>query len=385
MYKGIGGSAGYGVGRIVVISNGKPEYVRRTVRNTDSELKRFEEAVEIFAEKTQKMADSMRNKVGDYNAEILEGHIMLLNDPCMQDEMKNLINMGECAETAVDSVCDMFEDVFSSADDELTKQRAADICDIRIRLLRILTDTPDVDIANVPKGTIIVARDITPSMTAGIVKENVEGIITELGGKTSHSAILARALGIPAVLSVKGIVSAVSDGMTAVIDGNEGICILEPSEKECMEYMDKKADFIKAKEALIAYKGKDTTTKDGISIHLYGNIGNPDDALKVIEGDGEGIGLFRTEFLFMGKNELPSEEEQFEAYKSVAETMKGKDVIVRTLDVGGDKDIPYLGLRKEENPFLGFRAVRYCLANEELYRIQLKALLRASAYGKIKI
>ena len=217
MLKGIGGSAGYGIGKVVIISDGKPEYKQHTVTDTDAELQRFENAMEVFVEKTQKMADAMKEKVGEHNAEILEGHIVLMSDPFMQDQVKELIGNGECAEAAVDSVCDMFVSMFSQVDDELTRQRATDVGDIRVRMLKILTGTPDINIGDVPAGTVIVAKDLTPSMTAGIVKENVAGIITEIGGKTSHSAILARALEIPAVLSVDGIVDQVSDGMMAVV------------------------------------------------------------------------------------------------------------------------------------------------------------------------
>ena len=237
------------------------------------------------------------------------------------------------------------------ADDELTRQRATDIGDIKVRMLKILTGTPDMNISEVPAGTILVAEDLTPSMTAGIVKENVAGIITAVGGKTSHSAILARALEIPAVLSVDGIVDMVSDGMTAVVDGCDGICILDPSQEEIDEYQAKREKYLSDKAFLEVYRGKDTVTADGVKVHLYGNIGNPEDAKQVVAYDGEGVGLFRTEFLFMGASELPSEEEQFQAYKAVAETMEGREVIIRTLDVGGDKDIPYLGLEKAHNPF----------------------------------
>lgn len=385
MLKGIGGSAGYGIGRVVIIGDGKPEYKQHTVTDTEAELQRFEAAMEVFISKTQKMADDMKEKVGAHNAEILEGHIVLMSDPFMQDQIKELIGNGECAEAAVDSVCDMFVSMFSQVDDELTRQRATDVGDIRIRMLKILTNTPDVNISEVPAGTIIVAKDLTPSMTAGIVKENVVGILTEIGGKTSHSAILARALEIPAVLSIDGIVDKVSEGMMAVVDGCDGICILEPDADVVAEYEAKRETYWKEQELLQIYRGKETVTADGIKAALYGNIGNPEDAKSVLDADGEGVGLFRTEFLFMGADSLPSEEEQFAAYKEAAMTMQGREVIIRTLDVGGDKEIPYLGMEKEDNPFLGFRAVRYCLKNEDSYRVQLRALLRASAFGDIKI
>ena len=385
MKKGIAGSAGYGVGKVVIISDAKPEYENRTITDTDAEIKRYDDAVAAFTEKTHAMAEAMKESVGEHNAEILEGHILLLTDPGMDEITKGAIMSGTCAEAAFESTCDMFAGMFQMADDELTRQRATDIGDIKVRMLKILTGTPDVNISEVPAGTILVAEDLTPSMTAGIVKENVAGIITAVGGKTSHSAILARALEIPAVLSVDGIVDKVSDGMTAVVDGCDGICILDPSQEEVDEYQAKREKYLNDKALLEVYRGKDTVTADGVKVHLYGNIGNPEDAKQVAACDGEGVGLFRTEFLFMGASELPSEEEQFQAYKAAAETMEGREVIIRTLDVGGDKDIPYLGLEKEDNPFLGFRAVRYCLQNKDSYRVQLRALLRASAFGDIKI
>lgn len=385
MNKGIAGSAGYGVGKVVIISDAKPEYENRTITDTDAEIKRYDDAVAAFTEKTHAMAEAMKESVGEHNAEILEGHILLLTDPGMDEITKGAIMSGTCAEAAFESTCDMFAGMFQMADDELTRQRATDIGDIKVRMLKILTGTPDVNISEVPAGTILVAEDLTPSMTAGIVKENVAGIITAVGGKTSHSAILARALEIPAVLSVDGIVDMVSDGMTAVVDGCDGICILDPSQEEIEEYRAKREKYLSDKALLEVYRGKDTDTADGAKVHLYGNIGNPEDAKQVAACDGEGVGLFRTEFLFMGASELPSEEEQFQAYKAAAETMEGREVIIRTLDVGGDKDIPYLGLEKEDNPFLGFRAVRYCLRNKDSYRVQLRALLRASAFGDIKI
>lgn len=385
MNKGIAGSAGYGVGKVVIISDAKPEYENRTITDTDAEIKRYDDAVAAFTEKTHAMAEAMKESVGEHNAEILEGHILLLTDPGMDEITKGAIMSGTCAEAAFESTCDMFAGMFQMADDELTRQRATDIGDIKVRMLKILTGTPDMNISEVPAGTILVAEDLTPSMTAGIVKENVAGIITAVGGKTSHSAILARALEIPAVLSVDGIVDMVSDGMTAVVDGCDGICILDPSQEEVDEYQAKREKYLSDKALLEVYRGKDTVTADGAKVHLYGNIGNPEDAKQVAACDGEGVGLFRTEFLFMGASEFPSEEEQFQAYKAAAETMEGREVIIRTLDVGGDKDIPYLGLEKEDNPFLGFRAVRYCLQNKDSYRVQLRALLRASAFGDIKI
>lgn len=385
MYKGIGVSDGYGIGKVVVISNELPVYEKKTVSDTEAEWKRFAAATEVFEEKTLRMAQRMKEDVGEHNAEILEGHIAILCDPCMQDEIHGLISGGTCAEQALDEICENYIALFSSMEDELTRQRAADIGDVRIRMLKILTGTEDINISEVEPGTILVAKDFTPSMTAGIVKENVEGILTETSGRTSHSAILARALEIPAVLSVENITSVVKNGQKVILDGMEGIVITDPEELDILKYNEKKKEFAKKKEGLKQYIHKETVTGDGEKLLLYGNIGNPEDAKTVQAFGGEGVGLFRTEFLFMGSDRLPSEEEQFQAYRQAAETMEGKEVIIRTLDVGGDKDIPYLAMEKEENPFLGFRAVRYCLANREMYKIQLRAILRAGAFGKVKI
>ena len=385
MVKGIGGSAGYGVGKVVVISDAKPEYVVKNITDTEAEIKRYEDAVASFEKKTQAMADTMRSQVGEHNAEILEGHILLLKDPGMEEITKSTIKGGTCAEAAFESACDMFIQMFQMTGDELLQQRVTDINDIRMRMLKILTGTPDVNVAEVPAGTVLVATDLTPSMTAGIVKENVVGILTEVGGQTSHSAILARALQIPAVLSINGIVSKVQNGMEVALDGVHGECILEPDEQQKNEYLIKRAEFIKQREMLQIYKGKETVTADGEKLMLFGNIGKPEDASQVFLNDGEGIGLFRTEFLFMGASKLPNEEEQFAAYKQAAEIMAGKSVIIRTLDVGGDKDIPYMKMDREDNPFMGFRAVRYCLENRELFKTQLRALLRANAEGNIRI
>lgn len=385
MIQGIGASKGYGVGTIVRIEETDLSFEDKKITDVDAEVARFRKAVEDFTEKTMDMAAKMREQVGEKEAEILEGHVIMVSDPAMADEVTNQIKDGTCAERALWNVCDMFIQIFSMAEDELTNQRVTDVQDMRNRLLKILLGKEEVDISQVPKGTILAARDLTPSMTVGLHKENVVGILTEVGGKTSHSAILARALEIPAVLSVPDIMQTVKDGQEAALDGDLGVVILDPSEEEKAEYHAKRDQYLKEKEALSALVGKPTITADGKQVELVCNIGKPQDSDMVLERDGEGVGLFRTEFLFMDRTNTPSEEEQFQAYKQVAETMQGKPVIIRTLDVGGDKEIPYLNLEKEENPFLGYRAIRVCLRQKDLYRAQLRALLRASAYGDIRI
>ena len=386
MYTGIGASAGIGIGSVVIVKEPSLAYDNVAVSDIAAEKERFNNALEKCIAKTQAMAEDMKTRVGEKEAEILEGHVLLLMDPEMTSQINDKIeNEKMCAEAAVEQVCDMYAQMFSSIEDEMFQQRATDVCDIKTRLLKILLNVEDLDLAAVPAGTVLVAEDLTPSMTAGINPANVAGVLTEIGGKTSHSAILARALEIPAVLSIEGIVSKVENGQTVILDGSTGQVFLSPDEATLKEYTAKREEYLAEKAALQAFVGKQSVTADGHVVELCANIGKPEDALKVVECDGEGVGLFRTEFLFMDRPQVPTEDEQFEAYKKVAETLSGKPVIIRTLDIGGDKEIPYLGLGKEENPFLGFRAIRLCLKRPDLYRPQLRALLRASAYGEIKI
>ena len=385
MISGIAASRGIGIGSICVIAEHELKYEAVKVQDVDAEKKRFDEAIEKFKAETSEMAEHIRKTIGPKEAEILEGHLVMISDPSMSGEMGKMIAAGQCAEAAVEAVCDMFIGMFSKMDDELMRQRASDISDVKVSMLKILLGIEDVDISKVAPGTILVARDLTPSMTSQIVKENVTGIITEVGGKTSHSAILARALEIPAVLSVPDITTRVKDKDTAIVDGTEGVIYINPEGDVLSQYIIKREEFIKKQAELQGFWGKETVTADGESVELFCNIGTPKDAKKAMECDGEGIGLFRSEFLFMDTNHLPTEDEQFAAYKEAAETMKGRAVIIRTLDVGGDKDIPYLNIKKEENPFLGYRAVRYCLGNKDSYSVQLRAIVRASAFGKVKI
>lgn len=385
MYKGIEASRGIGIGSICLITDYDLSFEAKHIEDTEAEKSRLGAAVEALKVKTSAMADNIRKTIGPKEAEIMEGHIAMIADPAMSGEMNKMIDAGQCAEAAVTAVCDMFIGMFSKMEDDMMRQRASDISDVKTGLLKELLGIEDVDISKVPQGTVLVAHDLTPSMTSQIVKENVVGIITEVGGKTSHSAILARALEIPAVLSVPGITEKVKDKDTAVVDGTEGVVYINPDGEIVSKYVIKREEFIRAQAELESFRGKETLTADGMKVELFCNIGTPKDAKKAIECDGEGIGLFRSEFLFMDKSHLPSEDEQFEAYKEAIEIMNGKTVIIRTLDIGGDKEIPYLGLEKEDNPFLGYRAVRYCLANPEIYKTQLRGILRASAFGKAKI
>ena len=385
MYNGIGASSGIGIGRVMIIKEQALSYAPTTDATPEQEIERYKQALNKFVENTMAKAEQMKSSVGEKEAEIIMGHAAMLQDPYMNSEIEKQMKSGSSAEKALETICDMFITMFESTSDELTMQRATDVKDIKKGMLSVLLGIEEADISKAPKGTIIVVDDLTPSMTTGIVKENIAGIITQTGGKTSHSAILARALEIPAVLSVAGVVEKLADGQQVIIDGSKGTVIDAPTEEQLKDYKEKRNKFLKEKEELKKYIGMATATADGRVVELVGNIGNPDNAKQVVECDGEGVGLFRTEFLFMDSDSMPTEEQQFEAYKKAALVLKDKPLIIRTLDIGGDKEIPYLGLKKEENPFLGFRAVRFCLENTQLYKTQLRALLRASAFGNIKI
>lgn len=385
MLKGINASEGIGIGKVMLIEEVNLEYEKKKITDTHAEIERYRKAFEAFCEKTEKQAENIKNTVGEKEAEILLGHLLMIKDPGMSSSIEGNISNGSCAEEAVEQVCDMFIGIFSMADDELTKQRASDIEDIKTGLISTLLGKEEVDIASAPAGTVLVAKDLTPSMTSCIVKENIVGIVTEIGGKTSHSAILARAMEIPAVLSVDNAFQILKNGDEIIVDGSHGEVIENPSVGEISAYKDKTLLFKKEKEELKKFLGKETVTADGVKVELCCNIGKPDDADAVISKTGEGVGLFRTEFLYMDSTSQPSEDEQFEAYKKTVLKLGDKPLIIRTLDVGGDKDIPYLGLNKEDNPFMGFRAVRYCLNRPDIYKPQLRALLRASAFGNIKI
>lgn len=387
MYKGTGASAGIGIGKVVIVEEKELVIKRENITDAAAEVQRFKGALETSMKQTEALAADLAQRVGEKEAEILNGHIMLLSDPMLTGEIEAMItNDSVNSEFAIETVCTNYANVFASMGDELMQQRAADMKDIKTRMQKVLLGVESVDIAALPEGSIILAKDLTPSMTAGINPVNVTGIVTELGGRTSHSAILARALEIPAVVALTGILNEVKNGDVLVLDGTDGTVLVNPEDSILAEYQGKRAAFLKEKKELEQYIGRPSVTKDGVHVEVVANIGKPEDVDKVLQYDGEGVGLFRTEFLFMDRDAMPTEEEQFEAYKKVAIAMNGKPVIIRTLDIGGDKEIPYMGLEKDENPFLGYRAVRFCLdRKDDVYRPQLRALLRASAFGNIKI
>ena len=385
MLKGIGASEGYGIGKIMIVEEKTLEYTPHAVNDIDAEIKRYSDAVNAFIEETKKQAEALKVSAGAKEAEIMEGHIGIINDPGLKMGIENLITGGTCAEAATEQTLDMFIGIFSATDDEMTQQRASDLKDIKHALLSILLGINEVKISDAPAGTVLVAKEVTPSMTAGINKDNIVGIITETGSQTSHSAILARAMEIPAVLSVPGALSQLSSGEQVIVDGTNGEVVTAPSEEEISDYTARRDAFLREKRELEMFRGRRTLSASGEEYELCCNIGSPKDAGKAVQADGEGVGLFRTEFLFMDRTALPTEDEQFEAYKAAAVILKGKPLIIRTLDIGGDKEIPYLGLEKEETPFMGFRAIRYCLKNREMFKSQIKAILRASAFGDVRI
>ena len=384
---GVGAAEGIGIGVAKVVREQNVEVVKKAIPDSEAEVNNFMRILDITKAETEEMSQALEKNASAKEAEILFGHIMLMSDPMLVDEIVNRIK-GEsvCAEYAIEEVCNQYAAVFASMDDELMQQRATDMLDIKTRLIKKILGIENTDLSKLPYGSILVAKDLTPSMTAGLNPENVLGIVTQFGGKTSHSAILARALEIPAVVGLSNLPEDISDDTDILLDGEGGEVIILPTDAQKTEYEDKKKKYDANKELLKKYRELPSISKDGKKVEIAGNIGSPEDAKKVIENGGEGIGLFRTEFLFMDRDCMPTEEEQFESYKEVATAMEGKPVIIRTLDIGGDKEIPYMGILQDENPFLGYRAIRLCLdRKDDIYIPQLRALLRASAFGNIKI
>ena len=394
MYEGVNASDGIGIGVARVAVEPDLSFTPHKPDDAGDEKQRYAAAVAKFIEQTNAQIERMTQTVGEEAAAIMGAHIEFAEDEGIQEMVNGSIDAGMCAEQAVSEAYDMYYNMFSNMEDELFRERAADVADVKTGLLADLLGKEVVDLSTLPENSVVVVQpensvvvvhELTPSMTADIDKDNVAAIVTETGGRTSHSAIIARALEIPAVLSVADITKVIKSGDMVIVDGTRGRVLVNPADNDLAHYRAKAKQYAEEKLALEAYRGKETVTGDGEKVLLVANIGNPDDANVAAEHDCEGVGLFRSEFLFMDAKELPSEDEQFAAYQKVALRMKNQPVIIRTLDVGGDKEIPYLNLRKEENPFMGYRAVRYCLNNPDQYKVQLTALLRASAFGDIKI
>lgn len=376
---GIPASAGIGIGTAVLLRPQSLTYEPHPVEDKAAEKQRLQAAISRFIQDTQAVADTFGKRLDARDAEILTGHIDMIQDPFLQEEMWNRIDEGMCAEAAAEAVLEMFKALFQSSEVELIQQRVTDVEDIRQKLLEILLGVEQLDLKHLPQNSVLVVDDLTPSMTAEMDHDSVVGIVTQRGGITSHSAILSRALGIPAVLSVPDVLEAVQEGATVIVDGTRGTVLVEPDGATLEQYQGYQASAAVKKQQLEQFRGRPTQTRDGKPMQVLANIGTPPEAVQVTQQDGEGVGLFRTEFLYMNRTEAPDEATQYQAYRQVCEELSGKPVIIRTLDVGGDKDIPYLHLEPEDNPFLGCRAVRYCLRNPDTFRTQLIALMKAGA------
>ena len=359
---------------------------KENVGYSDCEKERLLNGREKSKEQLLKIREKTAEKLGEDKAAIFDGHITLLEDEDLFDEVVDIIEDEEiCAEAALQRGIDDYCEMLANLEDEYLRERAADLRDIGKRWLYNTAGVEILDLGSLPPNTVIAAKDLTPSDTAQIDLQNVVAFITEIGGKTAHSSIMARSLELPAVVGTGNICSLVKSGDNVIVDALKGDIIINPTEEEIAKYQEKRANFFAEKELLKQLKDKEAISKDGVKVGAWANIGSPKDIEGVLRNGAKGIGLYRTEFLFMNNDRFPTEDEQFEAYKIVAEKMEGKPVTIRTMDIGGDKSLPYMQLPKEENPFLGWRAIRVCLDRPEILKTQFRALLRASAFGYIKI
>lgn len=383
---GIAASNGVAIAKAYTLETPDLSYETKKVDDVDTEVNRLHDALTVSKNELEKIKENARLSLGDEHAEIFSAHLLVLSDPELITPMEDKIkNDNVNAEKALDDVANMFIDMFKGMDNEYMRERAADIQDVTKRVMAHLLQVTFPDPALIDEEVVIIAEDLTPSDTAQLNKQFVKGFTTNIGGRTSHSAIMARSLEIPAVVGTKTVTEDVSEGDIVVVDGIDGKVVINPTEDELATYKQKQADFEKQKEIWAQLKDEPTISKDGEHVELVANIGTPDDVEGVLNNGGEGVGLYRTEFLYMGNSDFPTEDEQFEAYSSVLKQMGDKPVVVRTLDIGGDKELSYLDLPKEMNPFLGFRAIRLCLERDDIFRTQLRALLRASVHGNLKI
>ncbi|MDO6355480.1 phosphoenolpyruvate--protein phosphotransferase [Caloramator sp. CAR-1] len=385
MLKGIAASSGIAIGKAYVIREEENAINRYEVKDTEKEIKRFQGAILKAKEEIESIKETAVKNFGEEKALIFEAHLMILEDEEFKASVIEKIKQNINAEYAVKETVEMFEGIFLSMEDEYMRERAADIRDIGGRIIGALKGEEKSSIGDIKDKCIIVAKDLTPSDTAQLNREYVLGFITELGGKTSHSAIIARALEIPAVSGIKGATEILKTGDLIILDGVKGIIYINPDESLIDEYQNKIQREMEEKRELLIYKDRKVLTKDGKRIEVAANISSKEEVDVALKYGADGIGLFRTEFLFMNRETAPTEEEQFEVYKYVLEKMDFRPVIIRTLDVGGDKKIPYIDVGTELNPFLGLRAIRLCFERLDLFKTQLKALLRASIYGNLKI
>ncbi|WP_108892107.1 phosphoenolpyruvate--protein phosphotransferase [Staphylococcus haemolyticus] len=386
LINGIAASDGVAIAKAYLLVEPDLSFTNEKVTDTDAEIQKFRNALEASKIELTKIRNNAEKQLGPDKAAIFDAHLLVLDDPELIQPIEDKIaNEKVSAPEALDEVTSQFITIFESMDNEYMRERAADIRDVSKRVLAHLLGVELPNPSMIDEIVIIVGNDLTPSDTAQLNKEFVQGFVTNIGGRTSHSAIMSRSLEIAAVVGTKSVTKEVKQGDMVIVDGITGDVIVDPTEDELIAYQNKRERFFEDKKELQKLRDAETVTIDGEHAELAANIGTPDDLYGVMENGAEGIGLYRTEFLYMGRDQMPTEDEQFEAYKKVLETMKDKRVVVRTLDIGGDKELPYLNLPKEMNPFLGYRAIRLCLDQQDIFRTQLRALLRASAYGKLNI
>ena len=385
--QGIAASDGIAIAKVYTLTEPDLSFTKISVEDTDKEISRIEEALVVSTKEIELIKETALKNLGEEEAQVFEAHLMVLSDPELVGQVKDAITSQKVnAEHALKEVSDMFISIFAGMEDNpYMQERAADIRDVSKRILANLLGVKIPSPATIKDEVVVVAGDLTPSDTAQLNRKYVKAFVTDIGGRTSHSAIMARSLEIPAIVGTKEITSLAKDGDLIIIDGLSGDVFLNPSEDVVAEYRAKAEAFAAQQAEWEKLKDADTFTKDGHQVELAANIGTPKDLEGVINNGAEGVGLYRTEFLYMDSHDMPTEEDQFEAYKAVLEGMNGKPVVVRTMDIGGDKELPYLPLPHEMNPFLGYRAIRISLNEPEMFRTQLRALLRASVYGKLRI
>ncbi|WP_405080539.1 phosphoenolpyruvate--protein phosphotransferase [Paenibacillus chitinolyticus] len=384
--RGIAASAGIAIARAFRLEHPDLTVVRKTVEDTEAEVAKFEQALEKSSAELEAIKEQTLREMGEEKAEIFESHLLVLGDPELVDPVKAKIRDEKVnAEFAMNEVAMTFVEMFENMNSDYLKERASDMRDVTKRVLAHLLGVKFVSPSSISEETVVVAEDLTPSDTAQLNRTYVKGFTTNIGGRTSHSAIMARSLEIPAVVGTKNVLDLVKDGDLLIVDGLDGDVLINPEPAVVEEYRAKQQRYAEQRAEWAKLRNEPTVTPDGHHVELAANIGTPADVAGVLENGGEAVGLYRTEFLYMGRDQLPTEEEQYKAYKAVLEKMEGKPVVVRTLDIGGDKELPYLQLPKEMNPFLGFRAIRLCLEREDIFRTQLRALLRASVHGSLRI
>lgn len=384
--KGLGVSQGIGIGKAFIIDKRQVDISRNYVDDVEKEINRLNNALEKAKEELNEIYNRAVDELGEKEAQIFKSHEIMLEDVLFISDVEDIIKQEKvCAEYAVNEVANNYIQMFEKIQDEYLKERAYDIKDVMNRVIRILMGVSHIDFSSMEKDSIIVAKDLTPSDTAQIDRAKVVSMITEVGGKTSHAAIIARILGIPTVVGLNKITDKIKNGDIVICDGKTGKVLVNPNAKQLNYYTQKKAREDQINKELREQIGLPSITLDGFNVSLSANIGSPNDVDMVLENDAEGIGLFRSEFIFMNRESQPTEDEQFEKYREVLVKMGDKPVIIRTLDIGGDKNVPYIDIPTEMNPFLGYRAIRLCLGNLEVFRTQLRAILRASIYGNVKI